>query len=101
MRLSRRLTESPSCLVADEHEIGGNLARILRATGQKVPASRPIMELNPTHPIVQRLKPDDAHFADWAALLFEQALLAEGGQLEDPAGYVKRANSLMLGLVSS
>src|SRR5438067_8328249 len=101
VRLSRRLTESPSCLVADEHEIGGNLARILRAAGQKVPASHPIMEINPTHPIVQRLKPDDAHFADWAALLFEQALLAEGGQLEDPAGYVKRANSLMLGLVSS
>jgi molecular chaperone HtpG len=59
------------------------------------------MEINPTHPIVLRLKPEDAHFADWAALLFEQALLAEGGQLEDPAGYVKRANSLMLGLVAS
>jgi len=101
VRLSRRLTESPSCLVADEHEIGGNLARILRAAGQKVPASHPIMEINPTHPIVLRLKSDDAHFADWATLLFEQALLAEGGQLEDPAGYVKRANSLMLGLVSN
>ena len=100
VRLSRRLTESPSCLVADEHEIGGNLARILRAAGQKVPASQPILEMNPTHPIVLRLKPDDARFADWAALLFEQALLAEGGQLDDPAGYVKRANSLMLGLVA-
>jgi len=101
VRLSRRLTESPSCLVADEHDIGGNLARILRSAGQKVPAAAPIMEINPTHPIVLRLKPEDAHFADWAALLFEQALLAEGGQLEDPAGYVKRANSLMLGLVAS
>ena len=100
VRLSRRLTESPSCLVADEHEMGGNLARILRAAGQKVPASQPILEVNPTHPIVLRLKPDDARFADWAALLFEQALLAEGGQLDDPAGYVKRANSLMLGLVA-
>jgi molecular chaperone HtpG len=101
VRLSRRLTESPSCLVADEHDLGGNLARILRSAGQKVPMAAPIMEINPTHPIVARLKPDDARFADWAALLFEQALLAEGGQLDDPAGYVKRANSLMLGLVAS
>src|SRR5436190_4980206 len=100
VRLSRRLTESPSCLVADEHDIGGNLARILRSAGQKVPAAQPILEVNPTHAIVTRLKPDDARFADWAALLYEQALLAEGGQLDDPAGYVKRANSLMLGLVS-
>jgi molecular chaperone HtpG len=59
------------------------------------------MEINPAHAIVLRLKPDDARFADWAALLFDQALLAEGGSLEDPAGYVKRANSLMLGLVAS
>ncbi len=101
VRLSRRLTESPSCLVADEHDIGGNLARILRSAGQKVPRAAPILELNPTHTIVTRLKPDDARLADWAALLYEQALLAEGGQLDDPAGYVKRSNSLMLGLVAS
>jgi molecular chaperone HtpG len=100
VRLSRRLTESPSCLVADEHEIGGNLARILRAAGQKVPAAQPILEVNPTHALVTRLRSEDARFADWAALLYEQALLAEGGQLDDPAGYVKRANSLMLGLVT-
>ena len=98
VRLSRRLTESPSCLVADEHDLGGNLARILRAAGQKVPELRPILELNPAHPIVLRLKPADDRFADWAALLYEQALLAEGGSLHDPAGYVKRANSLLLGL---
>jgi len=101
VRLSRRLTESPSCLVADEHDIGGNLARILRSAGQKVPAAAPILEINPAHAIIARLKPEDARFADWAALLYDQALLAEGGQLEDPAGYVKRANSLMLGLVAS
>ena len=59
------------------------------------------MEINPTHPIVVRLKPDEQQFADWASLLFEQAVLAEGGQLDDPAGYVKRANTLMLGLVSN
>ena len=101
VRLSRRLTESPSCLVADEHDIGGNLARILRSAGQKVPAAPPILEINPAHAIITRLKPGDARFADWAALLYEQALLAEGGQLDDPAGYVKRANSLMLGLLAS
>jgi len=101
VRLSRRLTESPSCLVADEHDIGGNLARILRSAGQKVPAAPPILEVNPAHAIVTRLRPDDARLGDWAALLYDQALLAEGGQLEDPAGYVKRANSLMLGLVAS
>jgi molecular chaperone HtpG len=101
VRLSRRLTESPSCLVADEHDIGGNLARILRSAGQKVPAAAPILEINPTHAIVARLKAEDERFADWAALLYDQALLAEGGQLEDPAGYVKRANSLMLGLIAS
>ncbi|TMH31551.1 MAG: molecular chaperone HtpG [Betaproteobacteria bacterium] len=100
VRLSRRLTESPSCLVADERDIGGNLARILRSAGQKVPAAAPILEINPTHAIITRLKPDDARFADWAALLYDQALLAEGGQLDDPAGYVKRANSLMLALVA-
>ena len=98
VRISERLTESPSCLIADEHDIGGNLARILKAAGQTVPASKPILEINPEHAIVQRLKPDDAVFADWAGLLYEQALLAEGGQLEDPAGFVRRSNDLMLSL---
>ena len=65
-----------------------------------MPAAAPILEINPTHAIITRLKPDDARFADWAALLYDQALLAEGGQLDDPAGYVKRANSLMLALVA-
>jgi molecular chaperone HtpG len=96
VRLSRRLTESPSCLVADEHDMGGNLARILKAVGQKVPAAKPILEVNPGHALIGRLKPDDARFADWASLLFDQALLAEGGQLDDPAGFVKRTNELML-----
>jgi molecular chaperone HtpG len=98
VRVSTRLTQSPSCLVADEHEMGGNLARILKAAGQKVPASRPILEINPEHAIVRRLKPDDERFADWAHLLFDQALLAEGGQLEDPAEFVRRSNELMLSL---
>ena len=101
VRLSRRLHESPSCLVADEHEMGGNLARILRAAGQKVPASKPILEVNPNHFMVKRLKPAQERFADWASLLYDQALLAEGGQLEDPAGFVKRSNELMLGLAAN
>jgi molecular chaperone HtpG len=96
VRLSRRLTESPSCLVADEHDLGGNLARILKSVGQKVPSAKPILEINPAHRLIQRLKPEDARFADWAGLLFDQALLAEGGQLADPAGFVKRTNELML-----
>ena len=100
VRLSRRLTESPSCLVADEHDMGGNLARILKAVGQKVPGAKPILEVNPAHPLVQRLEPGDARFADWAGLLFDQALLAEGGQLDDPAGFVKRTNELMLAPLS-
>jgi molecular chaperone HtpG len=100
VRLSRRLHESPSCLVADEHEMGGNLARILRAAGQKVPSTRPILEINPGHFIIRRLQTTDARFADWAGLLHDQALLAEGGQLADPAGFVKRSNELMLALAA-
>jgi len=101
VRVSARLVESPSCLVADEHDLGGNLARILKAAGQKAPASKPILEINPQHPVVQRLKPEDERFADWSLLLFDQALLAEGGQLEDPAQFVKRSNALMLSLAAS
>jgi len=98
VRVTLRLTSSPACLVSDQYDLGGNLARILKAAGQKVPESKPIMEINPGHPLVQRLKQEDAHFADWSQVLFDQALLAEGGQLEDPAGFVKRLNELMLAL---
>ncbi|OQA30295.1 MAG: Chaperone protein HtpG [Betaproteobacteria bacterium ADurb.Bin341] len=98
VRVTHRLTDSPSCLVADEHDVSGNLARILKAAGQKAPEAQPILEINPNHPAVQRLKYEEARFDDWAALLFEQALLAEGGHLDDPAGFVKRINDLMLAL---
>jgi molecular chaperone HtpG len=98
VRVSTRLTQSPSCLVADEHDMGGNLARILKAVGQNAPQARPILEINAGHPIVQRLKYEEANFADWGNLLFDQALLSEGGQLDDPAGFVKRTNELMLAL---
>jgi molecular chaperone HtpG len=98
VRITHRLTDSASCLVADEHDPTGNLARILKAAGQKAPEAKPILEVNPQHPQVQRLKYEEARFDDWAALLFEQAQLAEGGQLDDPAGFVKRMNDLMLAL---
>ncbi len=98
VRVTLRLTASPACLVSDQYDMGGNLARILKAAGQKVPESKPIMEINPGHPLVQRLKYEETHFSDWSQVLFDQALLAEGGQLEDPAGFVKRLNELMLAL---
>jgi len=98
VRVTQRLTESPACLVSDEQDMNANLARILRAAGQKVPAAKPILEINPEHPIVLRLGSEEARFTDWAVLLHEQALLAEGGSLDDPAGFVKRMNSLLLEL---
>ena len=98
VRVTHRLTDSPSCVVADEHDMGGNLARILKAAGQKAPEMKPILEINPKHPAVQRLKYEEARFDDWANLLLEQATLAEGGALEDPAGFVKRINALMMAL---
>ena len=87
MRVTHRLTESPACLVADQHDMSMNLERLLKAAGQKVPGSKPILEINPHHPLVQRLKyeADETRFADWSHILFDQALLAEGGQLDDPA----------------
>jgi molecular chaperone HtpG len=96
VRVTHRLTDSPACLVADEHDMGANLARLLKASGQKAPVARPILEINPLHPVVVRLKEEQRHFDDWAAVLFDQAMLAEGGHLDDPAGFVKRVNHLML-----
>ena len=96
VRITHRLTDSPACLVADEHDMSGNMARMLKAAGQKIPESKPFLEINPQHPVVMRLNDEKQHFDDWAAVLFDQALLAEGGQLDDPAGFVKRVNQLML-----
>jgi molecular chaperone HtpG len=89
VRVTHRLTDSPACLVADEHDISGNLARLMKAAGQKTPNMRPILEINPAHPVVLRLKNEEKRFDDWAAVLFDQALLAEGGQLDDPASFVQ------------
>ncbi|GGD55024.1 molecular chaperone HtpG [Caballeronia grimmiae] len=96
VRLTFRLTDSPSCLVADEGDMSGYLQRMLKAAGQKAPQAEPILEVNPDHPLVKALKADDANFSDWCHLLFDQAMLAEGGVLEDPASFVKRTNALLL-----
>ncbi|GLT20986.1 chaperone protein HtpG [Zoogloea oryzae] len=98
VRVTHRLTDSPACLVADEHDMGMNLARLMKAAGQTMPISKPILEINPAHPVVLRLKYEDKQFDDWAAVLFDQALLAEGGTLDDPASFVKRINQLMLAM---
>jgi molecular chaperone HtpG len=96
VRVTHRLVESPACLVADEHDVSGNLARLLKAAGQQGPSTKPILEINPKHPVVLRLQAEDRNFDAWAAVLLDQALLAEGGQLDDPATFVKRINQLML-----
>jgi len=103
VRLSRRLTDSPACLVAGEHDLGIHLERLLKAAGQKAPASQPVLEINPTHALILRLRDEsaDAAFRDWTDLLFDQAILAEGGTLEDGAGFVHRLNGLLLGLGAS
>jgi molecular chaperone HtpG len=103
VRVTYRLTDSPACLVVDEHGMSMNLERLLKAAGQKLPASKPVLEINPAHPLVQRLKqqPDTPEFSDWSRILFDQAMLAEGGTLEDPAGFVRRMNELMLSLAGT
>ncbi|MGA8055979.1 MAG: molecular chaperone HtpG [Burkholderiales bacterium] len=98
VRVTSRLTSSPACLVADEHDMGANLQRILKAVGQNAPTAKPILEVNPEHPLLTRLKGEEKRFDDWSRLLFDQAQLAEGATLEDPAGFVKRLNELMLEL---
>lgn len=98
VRITHRLTDSPACLVADHYDMSGNLERMLKAAGQQVSATKPILELNPEHPMVAKLKDEqnDEQFGDWTSILFDQALLAEGGQLEDPASFVKKLNAMLL-----
>lgn len=100
VRVTHRLTDSPACLVAGAHDLSGNLERLLKAAGQNAPSSKPTLEINPQHGLVIKLKDqaDETQFADWAYLLFDQALLAEGGQLEDPASFVKRLNALLVSI---
>ncbi|MEW6133532.1 MAG: molecular chaperone HtpG [Pseudomonadota bacterium] len=97
VRVTHRLTDSPACLVSGEGDMSANLARLLKAAGQSAPTVKPTLEINPAHALVARMngESDEGRFADWANLLFEQALLAEGGQLDDPASFVRRLNGLL------
>ena len=96
VRVTHRLTESPACLVSEAWDMSANLARILKTAGQTAPETKPILEINPTHPVVERLQTEEARFDDWVSLIFDQAQLAEGATLDDPAGFVKRMNQLLL-----
>jgi len=99
VRASARLTDSPACLVVGEGEATAHLERMLRAAGHEAPQGKPVLELNPSHPLVRRLAADDGHLADWSNVLFDQALLAEGAPLADPAAFVRSMNALLVDLV--
>lgn len=97
VRVTNRLTNSPACIVADENDLGLEMQRILKATGQSIPATKPILELNPKHPLIEKMHQiqDDELFSEWAHMMYEQAVLAEGGILDNPALYVSRVNKLL------
>ncbi|WP_353569832.1 molecular chaperone HtpG [Candidatus Albibeggiatoa sp. nov. BB20] len=98
VQVTHRLTSSPACLVADAHGMDASLERLLKQAGQEIPDSKPILEINPTHPLITKLQAesDDDKFKDWALILFDQALLSEGGQLEDPSAFVSRINQMFV-----
>ena len=100
VRVTHRLTTSPACLVVEEHDMSTHLERLLKEAGQAAPAVKPILEINPTHPLVSKFKDenDETRFKDWSNILFDQALLSEGGQLDDPGAFVQRLNELLLEL---
>ncbi|MFN7836236.1 MAG: molecular chaperone HtpG [Burkholderiaceae bacterium] len=95
-RVTLRLTDSPACIVADEHDMSNHLQRLLKQAGQKMPSAKPILEINPEHALIQRLKTDETNFEALAQVIFDQAVLAEGGQLDDPTAFVKRINALLI-----
>ena len=96
VRVTTRLVDSPACIVADEGDMSVHLARMLKQAGQGAPAAKPILEVNPQHALLKKLEASE-QFDDLANILFDQALLAEGSQLEDPAAYVQRVNRLLAG----
>ena len=98
VQVTNRLTDSPACVVADDADMGFEMQRILQSAGQKLPESKPILEINPEHPLIKRLHAieDDVLFGQWSLVLFEQAVLAEGGQLDNPADFVNRVNQLLI-----
>ena len=96
VRVTTRLVDSPACIVVEEGDVSGHLARLLKQAGQQAPESKPTLEINAEHALVKKLD-GSSHFDDLAQVLFDQAVLAEGGHLEDPAAYVKRVNALLIG----
>ena len=100
VRVSHRLTNSPSCIVLNEQDMALYMQNLLKQAGHEMPNTKPALEINPTHPLLKRMEAetDDERFAEWASVLLDQAILAEGGQLEDPAGFVHRLNRLMLAI---
>ncbi len=98
VRASTRLTDSPACVVLSEFEMALHMQRLMKQAGQEVPNTNPILEINPNHPLVEKVaaEQDDAEFDNWASMLLSQAILAEGGQLEDPASFVKQVNKILL-----
>ena len=102
IRFSHRLTDSPACLVLEQQDMAVHLQRVLRQAGHDIPTSKPTLEINPQHMLVRRLESesDEQRFGDWSQVLFDQAMLAEGGQLDDPAGFVSRLNGLLMGLAN-
>ncbi len=97
MRVTLRLVDSPACVVVDENELSPHLLRMLQAAGQDTPQVKPILEINPEHPLFERIKAaSDQDFPEWADVLLDQSLLAEGARLEAPAAFVKRLNQLLL-----
>ena len=103
VRISHRLTDSPSCLVLGENEMAGHMQRMFKQAGHEIPDNKPALEINLKHPLVSGLEQeaDDERFSDWSRVLYEQAMLSEGGQLQDPAAFVKRMNGLMLSMSGS
>lgn len=100
VRVTHRLTTSPACLVADEHSMDASLERLLKSAGQHIAGNKPVLEINPDHVIIQALKEetDEKRFNDWVFILFDQALLSEGGQLDDPGAFVKRLNEMFVSM---
>jgi len=100
VRASTRLTSSPACVVLGEHEMALHMQQLLKQAGHEVPDSKPVLEVNPSHPILELLdqEQDEERFTNWSRLLLDQALLADGGQLEDGAGFVKRMNEMFVAL---
>ena len=97
VKVTHRLTNSPACLVVGEHDISGNLERILKAAGQSTPENKPILEINPNHELIKKIEKVEQNqlFNDYASVIFDQAILAEGGQLDDPIGYVNKINKFI------